>query len=623
MEGINNHVELSLHIDGIAVIVPPRSEHSTPVHFIAVIDISASMGYAVSNDVESVGFSRLDLVKHCLNTMVAMTDSGHDHITLISFSDSAKVLMDYVLLNEQGRKNATRIISTLRPTYSTNLWSGVLTGLQHVRLGEGHSHETVFVLTDGQSNQDPPLGVLTTFQQHVQLHGLPCSSVNFFGLGYDIDSSLLTSLSTVGRGLFSYIPDATMCGTVFINFVANMQSVVMPRAQVYAGDNKSVLALRSEQPVSVIFKHDDDQPLKITVDNDGVSHTITMTVEQLRADCKQDQKQVHDCRARQEFITLLQKIVTRMQLNDLIGAEEEVNVFIAFCNSLNGPVIQSLLLELQSANPDQAQVTKAISSREWYHKWGFHHIQSLTRAHELQMCHNFRDPSVQLYNNPLFLFLQQRGLALFKDITPPPPSCAVRPVSVADIDMGDFVDPQGGCFAGDLMVRVQSPLLYVPVSSLAKGDILYGGAQVRCVVIHVNKSYHVVAINDHGDLLTPWHPVRSAGASEWSFAKNSPSANILHKVINKVYNLVLSVEGDQQHAVITRDNQQIITLGHGIKGDAVAEHSYFGSGRIISDLQQHPGFEDGLIELDMSKFDWVRGKGMLPLQPMLVEYCDD
>lgn len=43
----------------------------------------------------------------------------------------------------------------------------------------------------------------------------------FERFGYDIDSTILHSLALEGDGTFSFIPDSSMVGTVFINTIAN------------------------------------------------------------------------------------------------------------------------------------------------------------------------------------------------------------------------------------------------------------------------------------------------------------------------------------------------------------------------------------------------------------------
>lgn len=42
-----------------------------------------------------------------------------------------------------------------------------------------------------------------------------------------------------------------------------------------------------------------------------------------------------------------------------------------------------ILKEFKGDNEVQGQVTKAFSKKEWYDKWGVHHIPSLIRANSL------------------------------------------------------------------------------------------------------------------------------------------------------------------------------------------------------------------------------------------------
>lgn len=50
------------------------------------------------------------------------------------------------------------------------------------------------------------------------------------------------------------------------------------------------------------------------------------------------------------------------------------------------------------------------------------------------------------------------------------------------------------------------------------------------------------------------------------------------------------------------NGMECITLGHGIKGDKVAEHEYFGTERIIEDLKKMQGWDDGLVCLQQLAF---------------------
>lgn len=42
------------------------------------------------------------------------------------------------------------------------------------------------------------------------------------------------------------------------------------------------------------------------------------------------------------------------------------------------------------------QITEAFSKEEYFQKWGRHYLPSITRAHLLQVCTNFKDPGLQV-----------------------------------------------------------------------------------------------------------------------------------------------------------------------------------------------------------------------------------
>jgi len=93
----------------------------------------------------------------------------------------------------------------------------------------------------------------------------------------------------------------------------------------------------------------------------------------------------------------------------------------------------------------------------------------------------------------------------------------------------------------------------------------------------------------NGLLITPWHPVKVNGV--WKFPIDLKPSQPTH--IDYVYNLVLS----QAHSVFIND-VQCITLGHGIIGDEVATHAYFGTDIVLKDLSMQSGWEEGRIVLD-------------------------
>ncbi len=64
------------------------------------MDTDSVMG---GKDVESHGFSRLDLVKHSINTMVEFMEDTDD-ISLVPFSTSARIALPITKTTKAGKK---------------------------------------------------------------------------------------------------------------------------------------------------------------------------------------------------------------------------------------------------------------------------------------------------------------------------------------------------------------------------------------------------------------------------------------------------------------------------------------------------------------------------------------
>jgi len=90
------------------------------------MDTEASQ--ADPGDKEAHGFSRLDLVKHSVNTVINSLGEN-DYIALVPFSDTASVRLPLTLMNKDGRSVAENIITGMKTEGSTNIWDGLRVGL--------------------------------------------------------------------------------------------------------------------------------------------------------------------------------------------------------------------------------------------------------------------------------------------------------------------------------------------------------------------------------------------------------------------------------------------------------------------------------------------------------------
>lgn len=131
------------------------------------------------------------------------------------------------------------------------------------------------------------------------------------------------------------------------------------------------------------------------------------------------------------------------------------------------------------------------------------------------------------------------------------------------------------------------------LKDVRKGDLILspGGkpSQVECVVKTICHQGKAELVELAGGLkVTPYHPVRVDG--HWKFPCDLGRRQVL--ACPAVYSFVL-----REHHVMLINGTECVTLGHGFTGDAVVEHSYFGTAKVVDDLRQFSGWEAGHVEL--------------------------
>ena len=151
-----------------------------------------------------------------------------DMLSLISFSNSAKVVLDLTAMDEFGRKKAYDALDNLYPDASTNLWDGLYRGLEVLRMRKTdglQKNAAILLLTDGMPNVEPPRGYIPQLQKYKEdLGGELPGIINTFGFGYSLDSKLLNDIAVMGKGTYAFIPDGSFVGTIFVNSMSNLLS---------------------------------------------------------------------------------------------------------------------------------------------------------------------------------------------------------------------------------------------------------------------------------------------------------------------------------------------------------------------------------------------------------------
>jgi len=148
-----------------------------PTIFASAIDLSSFMNgsctSATTSDPESSKFSRLDLVKHSLNTIINCL-RPIDKLALIGFSNDSIKLLTLLDMDENGKQIALEKVYNMKASGMTNLWSGLNSSIDEIELYPFLKNKNLFnvLLTDGESNMDPPRGIYETFISKISKSGL-------------------------------------------------------------------------------------------------------------------------------------------------------------------------------------------------------------------------------------------------------------------------------------------------------------------------------------------------------------------------------------------------------------------------------------------------------------------
>ena len=522
---------------------PPIVDRKT-IH--CLVDQSGSMGLRIiTPGYEQDGFTRLDLVKHTITTLVHSLPSEYA-LSITTFDSSARTFLGVTPMDVQGKSDAIRSIGYIRDGTMTNMWDGLR---KVIELCEDGSSPVIMLFTDGQSNMEPPRGIRDTLRTHLTRREIT-PTIHTLGYSYDIDSHLLHSLANEYNGLFGFIPDCTMIGTVFINLLSK------------------VIEMTEGTSVST-----------------GAGYTT-----------------VPKC------LTLVEYLMTESHssssVNERVYRIEELKELvrdIPVTTEFTEEYKQDILVDLDHPDPDKGQIGKAISNDEWYRKWGEHYLRSVHLAHMRGVCINFKDASLKWYRSDRFKHLQDRMESIFVSLPSPEPTSvpttnplsimggtrsdgSVAPPLMAGVtQMSTYYDDSAGCFTGDTLVLTKQGFMteYRSIASLSPGDIVSTTSEsefafVRFIVKYEELTTDVCHLNNELHI-TKYHPVkRISGDEGWTFPKDIVPPE---KTTSTVYNLILS----SGHMVRCK-GYECVTLGHNMTDNGVVEHSYFGTEVVVNDI---------------------------------------
>ncbi len=623
-------------------VVPPKEGPRKPCAIICVVDTSGSMNEAsmIEDTGEKTAYSRLDLVKHSVKTTVHMLGPG-DYFALVSFDNQPKVVLPLQEVTEGLKMKVADAMTAMVPDGSTNIGDALVAGL-NVAAGSicEKMNTSVWLFTDGQSNVNPnglPEVIVKKYLEGHTWHPI----INTFGFGYDLDSNMLMELSELGKGVYGFTPDCNFMGTIFVNGIANTLAVVESKATIkvvcegvpsavpaplpkLSVSEEKLPKTKSQMRKEKKKKRQLKAVSKSAVDADGLIHvgniqygqprdfivglqvpkatvkltyggkTVTKTVE---GETISDKDEFHKAYCRNMYCELLVRGLKFYKADKSTEFLTRITEIIKGSPVAGTDDMKALLKDIISEDPNQGRVSKAFSDLARFERWGGHYVRSIVRAHQMQQCHNFKDPGVQLYGGKLFKDLQDKAEMVFCSLPAPvgslatspkaAPAAAAAPDPVAP-SMDYYYNCSGGCFDGNGEILLADGTKKL-VKEVVAGDSLAtangkAAVKVKCVVrFEIKRTLEMICLN--GLLITPKHPVRVSG--KW--VKPSEIGKPRNQFVDYIYNFVL-----ESGHVATINGVEVVTLGHEMREAGVA-HLYYGTQKVVRDLQKMTGWDQGKV----------------------------
>jgi hypothetical protein len=197
------------------LILKGKTRHTRQaVHMILLVDTSGSMEMD----------SKLASVKKSISLLASLLTSD-DRISLVTFSDSASIVLSKVIPSPEERQALLYRVDSLKPDGSTNMSAGILLGHGLIESADTGRKQGIILLTDGHAN----MGVMRPEKLDELLQQLLTStqgaSLTTVGYGSDHNTNLLTQMAKTGGGAYNVVNTLEDVATVFGDILGGLVSV--------------------------------------------------------------------------------------------------------------------------------------------------------------------------------------------------------------------------------------------------------------------------------------------------------------------------------------------------------------------------------------------------------------
>tara|TARA_B100000214_G_C23971780_1_gene630537 strand:- start:96 stop:2414 length:2319 start_codon:yes stop_codon:yes gene_type:complete len=635
----------------------PHVEVRPPIDIVLCIDVSYSMFNEATlkgehNESMGHGISVLSLTVTAAKTILNSLND-RDNISIVTYSSESRVIVNNIPCTPENKSLIELELSQLKPISNTNMWSGLIQSLDILRkYSPKNKNKGIMLLTDGIPNVEPPRGHEYMLEKYFREHNFKCM-INCYGFGYNLDSELLLNLSKISGGDgYSFIPDASIMGSVLINGISNLFTtasfnpelkIQLSKGAIFECNQSDKLeininSLKYGKSKNLLFKIDTSRILNKSYEymSDfsevilSMDNTVFCEDKILLPTREYDLQQSIRMRA----IDTIIHCIELKKYNDS-SLEQYLIEFINYVESElkrcpDKDYINNILYDFKGQIKEGLNMTTKGNAEDWFTRWGIHYLRSLYDAYSNEICNNFKDRGIRNFTSPLFEKLRDEISTIFAQIPPPkpdivkvhhPPSSSrsrgncmsegTPPCKTRIHNMSAYINQGGGCCSGDSKILMANGE-YIPVSELKFGDKVKTYCStvldkeytetgtVECIIKTkcIDGMEPLVCLN--GLKLTPYHPIINVADSvdKWVFPISIQQPTIIPS--EYVYTFVINT---RKPVII--EGYAFSTLGHYLRGEVIY-HRYFGTEEVINDLKCFLSYRTiGLVTLTKDMF--IRG----------------
>ena len=136
-------------------------------------------------------------------------------------------------MSEDNKQIARECVKKLVTECSTYTFKGIKKAYEVIEKSPNDYVRSIVLLTDGVDTEGSNI-LINSYENLVKTER---TQLNAFGFSCGIDSDCLKKLAEKGNGIYGFIPDQTMIGTVFINFLANSFVAFLQDFEIRLDDN--------------------------------------------------------------------------------------------------------------------------------------------------------------------------------------------------------------------------------------------------------------------------------------------------------------------------------------------------------------------------------------------------